>query len=129
MLRLVAVLTVFLVAACVGPAGTGKGEGRAIALTNVTVIDVTAPNPEAARVRNQTVIVDGGTIASVGNVRTTRVPRGAHVIDGRGRFLIPGLWDAGTAAKGASKLSMPLNERSVLGSGDFALTGHPRHRR
>jgi imidazolonepropionase-like amidohydrolase len=56
-----------------------------LAITNVTVIDATgAP----ARVET-TVIVEGDRITSIGQ----SVPSGARVVDGKGRFLIPGLWD------------------------------------
>lgn len=61
----------------------------AIAITNVQVVDV-----EAGRlVPNQTVIVQGRRIASVGPARRATIPAGARVVDGSGRFLIPGLWD------------------------------------
>lgn len=58
----------------------------AIVITHVTVIDGTgaAPKPD------QTVILEGGRIRSTGN---GRVPKDARVIDGTGRYLIPGLWD------------------------------------
>ncbi|MGH7562443.1 MAG: amidohydrolase family protein [Gemmatimonadales bacterium] len=38
-------------------------------------------------------IVRGNRIAAVGNADSTPVPGGARVVDGRGKFLIPGLWD------------------------------------
>jgi imidazolonepropionase-like amidohydrolase len=41
----------------------------------------------------QTVIVREGVIAKVGGAEVTPVPRGALRIDGRGRFLVPGLID------------------------------------
>ena len=56
------------------------------AITNVTVIDMTGAAPKAG----QTVVIRGNRIASVGIVKA---PAGARVIDGRGKFLIPGLWD------------------------------------
>jgi len=43
---------------------------------------------------DQTVVVEKGTIAAVGDRASTTVPAGAHVIDGRGKTLIPGLWDS-----------------------------------
>jgi len=58
-----------------------------IAITNVTVIDVAAG---IARPRT-TVVVRGNRITAVGPA--VRAPAGAQVIDGTGRFLIPGLWD------------------------------------
>lgn len=41
----------------------------------------------------QTVIVRDGVIAEIGDAKKVRVPSGARRIDGRGKFLIPGLTD------------------------------------
>ena len=60
---------------------------RPIAITGVTVID---PNAGAA-VPCMTVVIREGRIASAG--ADVAVPRDATVIDGRGQFLMPGLWD------------------------------------
>lgn len=43
--------------------------------------------------RDATVVVTGGRIASVGPANRTRLARGTRRVDGRGKFLIPGLWD------------------------------------
>jgi hypothetical protein len=61
----------------------------AIAITNVTVVDVAAGALRA----NQTVVVQGARIAGVGDAARVRVPAGARVVSGRGGFLIPGMWD------------------------------------
>lgn len=61
----------------------------ALALTHVTVIDVAA----GAAIPDQTVVIRGRRIAIVGDAGTTTVPDGAEVIDGSGKYLIPGLWD------------------------------------
>ena len=42
---------------------------------------------------DQTVIVDRGRITAAGAAATVAVPSGANVIDGRGKTLVPGLWD------------------------------------
>ena len=42
----------------------------------------------------QTVIVDQGVIKQVGPTADVAVPVGAQVIDGKGKTLVPGLWDA-----------------------------------
>jgi len=41
-----------------------------------------------------TVIVDRGRIAEVGTAASTKAPPNAEVIDGKGKTLIPGLWDS-----------------------------------
>ena len=58
-----------------------------VAITNVTVIDVERGHPLSAR----TVVVRGTRIAPVGAASAVRVPRGARVVNGGGKFLIPGL--------------------------------------
>jgi Amidohydrolase family len=61
----------------------------AIVFANVTVVDV-----EAGVLRpNQTVIVEGVRIAAADDAAKVPIPRTARVIDGKGKFLIPGLWD------------------------------------
>jgi len=60
-----------------------------IVITNVSVVDVRA----GAIVPGQIVVIWGHRIQSVGNARGATIPVGARVIDARGKFLIPGLWD------------------------------------
>jgi imidazolonepropionase-like amidohydrolase len=43
---------------------------------------------------DQTIVVDKGNIVAVGPSADIRVPAGAKVFDGRGKTLVPGLWDA-----------------------------------
>ncbi|HUQ34315.1 MAG TPA: hypothetical protein VM095_19495, partial [Pyrinomonadaceae bacterium] len=43
--------------------------------------------------RNQTVIVRDGIISEIGDVKRIKVPRAARRIEGKGKFLIPGLTD------------------------------------
>lgn len=65
-----------------------QGQQRAAAIENVTVIDVQTGN----RLTNQTVLVEGNKISNVGTAASVKIPGGARRIDGRGKFLIPGLW-------------------------------------
>jgi hypothetical protein len=57
------------------------------AITNVTVV----PMDRERLIPGQTVIVRGGRITAIGPAARTKVPAGAAVIPGRGRFLMPGL--------------------------------------
>lgn len=45
---------------------------------------------------DQTVIVANGAIAAIGEASRVKVPKGAAVVDGKGRYLIPGLVDMHT---------------------------------
>jgi imidazolonepropionase-like amidohydrolase len=58
----------------------------------VTVIDMTGAPARPA----MTVIVEGSRIAAVTSSAIARIPQNARVIDGSGKFLIPGLWDMHT---------------------------------
>lgn len=60
----------------------------------VAFIDVNLIPMDKERVLpHQTVIVRDGVIAEIGDVNRVKVPAGARSIDGRGKFLIPGLTD------------------------------------
>jgi imidazolonepropionase-like amidohydrolase len=61
----------------------------ALVIAHVTVID---PGTSSAQ-RDSTVAVSGGRITSVSSSKSFHALAGARVIDGTGKFLIPGLWD------------------------------------
>ena len=60
-----------------------------VAITHVTAIDV---DKGTAR-PDLTVVLDGSRIAAIGPAATTPTPSTARIINARGRYLIPGLWD------------------------------------
>lgn len=62
---------------------------RPFAFTHVTVIDVTGAPSKSG----MTVIVAGNRITDVGKTGKVQIPKGTQVVDARGKFLIPGLWD------------------------------------
>lgn len=62
---------------------------RPVAFVDVTVVPM---NAEQILTR-QTIIAVGGRITQVGSSASVRVPRGALKIDGKGKFLMPGLAD------------------------------------
>src|SRR5262245_830176 len=68
---------------------TGQQSTRTLAITHVTVIDATG----APAKPDMTVVITGNRIATIGAARNVVVPRGAQVVDGKGQYLIPGLWD------------------------------------
>jgi imidazolonepropionase-like amidohydrolase len=89
-----------------------------IAFTNVTVIDGVDSIPR----RDHTVILRGNRIERVGPSRVVRVPAGARVVAGRGRFLLPGLWDmhVHTAVVGGRELLGVYVANGVTGVRDMA---------
>ncbi len=59
-------------------------------IDNVQVFDSLA----GTYLSGQAVLVDKGKVAALGATGTVKAPAGATVIDGRGKTLLPGLWDA-----------------------------------
>ena len=64
-----------------------------LTITNATVIDVS----NGALRRGQTIVVDGNHIVRVG-LPSTAVAAGGQVVDVKGMYVIPGLWDMHTHA-------------------------------
>ncbi|HYG20115.1 MAG TPA: amidohydrolase family protein [Ohtaekwangia sp.] len=58
-------------------------------VNNVTVI----PMSQEGTLVHQTVVIRDGLIVSMGSAGRVKIPEGAAVIDGTGKFLIPGLFD------------------------------------
>lgn len=87
-LRLSSVMAraVLLIAVAFAPR-SAAAEPQATAFVHVNVI----PMDRNRVLTDQTVLIDKGVISTIG--RDVRVPRGALVIDGRGKFLSPGLAD------------------------------------
>jgi len=79
-------------------------QSNTLAVTHVTVIDCTGapPNP------NSTVVIASGHISAVGPSDRVSIPAGAHVVDGNGKFLIPGLWDMHVHLTDATEDAFPL---------------------
>jgi imidazolonepropionase-like amidohydrolase len=66
-----------------------KTPASAVAFTHVKLFDA-----EGKRfLDDQTVVVEKGKIVSVGPSSAVKAPAGAQMIDGRGKMLLPGLWD------------------------------------
>ena len=61
----------------------------AFAFVNVNLLSLDG----GSMATRQTVIVQHGTIAAIGPAGTVSVPRGAEIVDGAGKFLLPGLVD------------------------------------
>ncbi len=60
-----------------------------LVIRNVTVIDGTGAKPQSG----MTVVVEQSRICAVGKDESVLSPSSARVIDGTGKYLIPGLWD------------------------------------
>lgn len=90
----------------IGVGAHGSGQQQLIAIRNINVIDV-----RAGRVLPvQTVLVRDGRIAAVERGSGARIPGDARIIDGTGKYLLPGLWDmhAHLSNKAAADIDMPV---------------------
>jgi imidazolonepropionase-like amidohydrolase len=76
-----------LLLALLGPGRVHGQQGGTTAFVDVSVI----PMDTERVLEHQTVVVRGDRIVALGPASTTVVPRGAVRIDGRGKFLLPGL--------------------------------------
>ncbi len=65
-------------------------EAQTVAFTNVNVI----PMDKERVLQNQTVLVSNGIITAIG--AKVKIPKDAQVVDGKGKYLIPGLVDMHT---------------------------------
>lgn len=89
-----------------------------VAFTGVRVFDADG----LKFVENQTVVVDKGKIVAFGPAKKTRAPKGALVIDGAGKTLLPGLWDChmhvGDDYTGLQELSLGVTSVRDPGNDD-----------
>jgi hypothetical protein len=81
------ILMIALAACASAPAPAKRGDVTAI--ENVTVFDGIADRAQPA----MTVVMRDGVIVAVGPAAGTAIPAGATIVDGRGSFLVPGLWN------------------------------------
>lgn len=81
-------------------AGVAQAQGRPVAIIGATVFDATGAAPHLANV-----VIQGGRIAEVGP--GVKAPRGAVVIDAKGKALLPGFFDVHThwTPAGAPRIS------------------------
>jgi imidazolonepropionase-like amidohydrolase len=81
---------VFLLAGALFLSAPSRASDEAvIAFTNVSVV----PMDRERVLARQTVVVKGGRITAIGDSRKTKVPKGATLVDGRGKYLVPGFAD------------------------------------
>ncbi len=92
----------------------GHGPSQSVAITNVTVIDVVTGRLQSG----VTVLTQGERIAGIGT--GVIIPRGATRVNGKGRFLIPGLWDMHSHHQGTGAGCLDLFiAKGVVGTRDM----------
>src|SRR5258708_4264967 len=102
-----------------GPWNRASAQTAPLFVTHVAVVDVIAGRVQP----DMTVEIRGRTISAVSAGRPLRIPRRATVVDGRGEYLIPGLWDMHVHLSfppGAAEIFLPLMvANGVLGARDM----------
>ncbi len=84
---LLLILPMLILSAC--SSDTPDSKEKIYAFRNISVIDAVNGQRDG-----QDVIVTGKRITQTGRAGEISIPRGAMSIDGSGKFMIPGLWDA-----------------------------------
>lgn len=80
-----------------------------MAFTSISVIDV-----NGGPTRDQmTVVVSGRRISAVYPTDARRFPANVRIVDGRGKFLIPGLWDMHVHAFNTPESTLTLGQRAT----------------
>ena len=75
-------------------AASASSQTKTPAAATVAFIDVNViPMDRERVVLNQTVLVRNGVIVEMGDTKRIKIPKGAQTIEGKGKFLIPGLSD------------------------------------
>jgi hypothetical protein len=70
-----------------------------LAIVHVTVINPAAENPQP----DMTILIQGQNIVSVLPAKNLKLPSSARIINGTGKFVIPGLWDMHTHFRDADR--------------------------
>jgi imidazolonepropionase-like amidohydrolase len=79
--------------------------GNAMAIMGVSLVD---PSSSSSAVADQTILVSDGVIRAVGPSSAVVIPAGARRIDARGKYAIPGLWDAHVHFMNTGVTALPL---------------------
>jgi imidazolonepropionase-like amidohydrolase len=91
------------------PAPKGGGTAGAVVTAPLAFQGVAVVDVQGGRLLlDQTVVVTGNRIQTLGSTRDVRLPRAARVVDGRGKYLIPGLWDMHAHVWATPQISYPL---------------------
>lgn len=102
---------------------------KGYAITNVTVI----PMNKAISLPDQTVVIENGIIKKIGSTSSVKVDKGITIIDGRGKYLLPGLFDLHTHffyEQGEHKNTCEAELKMMLANGLTSariLAGHPAY--
>jgi imidazolonepropionase-like amidohydrolase len=100
-------------------AATAAAQARPIGITHVTVLDL----EQGKRLRDQTVVIEAERISTIGPSSQVRVPDGYGIVEGRGKFIIPGFIASIAPIENVRSLS------SFLGNGITTVVAAPERTR
>ena len=72
------------------PCAQAASQAKPLFITNVTIIDAAGNPPQ----HDMTVVITGDRITTLAPSARVKLPANGVVVAGRGKFLIPGLWDS-----------------------------------
>ncbi len=126
----VILLVLSVVAILIWSSACGTAETPTLALRDVTVVDLMDGSLNA----NQTVLITGDRITTLGPKGEVDVPNETEVVDAAGGYLIPGLWDMHVHITDATELALPvLLANGITGvrdaGGDLILLRRLEHER
>lgn len=88
-----------------------RGWSQSLVINHITVIDATGQAAEP----DMTVVIEGDRIVAVSPWKKTHTRKGSKIVEGAGKFLIPGLWDM--HVHGASDARAPWSHLLFLANG------------
>jgi imidazolonepropionase-like amidohydrolase len=110
-MRKIVICTLMLVALCSSQVlAQDKADDSLLVIAHVNIVDVASGTIHP----NETVVVEGNRIIQMGKIIAIHSPKHQHSIDGRGKYMIPGLWDMhvhtmfGDWIPGGKQVSLPL---------------------
>ena len=71
---------------------------------DVSVVDVVT----GSVISNQTLVIQKHEITAMGNTNEISIPNNSKIVEGKGKFVIPGLWDMHVHLEIAGKKSLPF---------------------
>ena len=83
-------------------------QNKTLVFDHVAVIDMVSPEIRT----DMTVVIEGGRISAVKKSGKVKLSKDAQIIDARGKFLMPGLWDMHAHVLRASRIDFLQTARA-----------------
>src|ERR1700694_5813495 len=103
--------SLLLLTALIGFTNVTVAQSSDLAIIHVTIISPAVGKPQP----DMTIVIRGHDIVAVSGAKNVSIPPSARVIDGSGKFVIPGLWDMHTHFRDAARDLKMYVANGVLG--------------